>query len=111
MYPVSKFGKRVASPSDYPKTPHYQIHIVQKVTEYSGWEKEEGPAAPTPFTVCYVYESEAEWRTALGGLFMTDYNRKDVVGFRVTPTPVSVEVKVGVTVDDRDEMTYPIPVR
>jgi hypothetical protein len=93
-------GKRVYSPHDYPKAEHFQIHLTEPVTEYSGWEPENGPSSPTPFTVCHVYEEESAWRADLIELFGQDYNRKDIAAFKVTPAPiaVNVEVKLGIRV-------------
>jgi len=65
--------REVKKPVDYPKGAHFQIHVLEEVRPYSGWEAESGPSNPQVYWRIFACPGGATNKALWSQLVMAYY--------------------------------------
>lgn len=110
MYLITKHGKEIKTPADFPLEPHWQIWLQDTYTPLSGYENEGHRSSPEIKWLCYAYLNHAEWHADYIRLETENRNplspwasRKVFLGFEASGR---VETQVQLTIALRPRIPF-----
>ena len=67
-------AKEVKAPEDYPKGAHFQIHVLDMVIPYSGYEDKDGPGGRVPYWRVFTFTDKILWGNLLLAYYQDRHN-------------------------------------
>lgn len=83
--------KQALNAADYPKTPHYQIHLEETCVEYDGYENN----SRKQIVEVYTFTDETAWKEKIHMLSTAEgIYKKKFSAFKVNPVNIQIHTAV-----------------